>query len=59
MGLVKMMARVGGMAVVAVGLSGCVVAGWSSTGGGFVWPGGLGLVVIVLLVVFFFGRARR
>ncbi len=29
--------------------SGCIMAGYSSRGGWFLWPGGLGLVVIVVL----------
>jgi hypothetical protein len=37
-------------------LSGCLVAGYSSGGGWFVWPGSLGLVVIVLLIVFLVRR---
>lgn len=37
-------------------LSGCIVAGVSSNGGGFIWPGGLGLVVIVLIVLFMMRR---
>ncbi len=37
-------------------LSGCLVAGVSSSGGGFIWPGGLGLVVIVLVVLFLMRR---
>lgn len=39
-------------------LSGCLVAGYSSRGGAFVWPGGLGLVVMLLLVYFLL-RGRR
>ncbi len=39
-------------------LSGCVVAGYSSGSGFFLWPGSLGLVVVVLLVVFLLRRAR-
>jgi hypothetical protein len=39
-----------------VGVSGCLVAGYSSGGGWFVWPGSLGLIVIVLLVVFLVRR---
>jgi ABC-type proline/glycine betaine transport system permease subunit len=37
-------------------LTGCLVAGVSSNGGAFLWPGGLGLVVIILLVVFLLRR---
>lgn len=32
-------------------LTGCVVVGASSRGGFFVWPGGVGLVLLILLVV--------
>ena len=45
-------------AVAATGLSGCLVAGYSTAGGPFLWPGGLGLVVLLLLL-FFFLRGRR
>ena len=38
--------------VAALGLSGCLVAGYSSGGGWFVWPGSLGLLVVVVLIVF-------
>ena len=37
-------------------LSGCVMVGYSSAGGWFLWPGGLGLVVVVLLALFFLRR---
>ena len=37
-------------------LSGCIVAGVSSSGGAFIWPGGLGLLVIVLAVLFLMRR---
>jgi hypothetical protein len=39
-----------------LGLSGCLVAGYSSGGGWFIWPGSLGLIVIVLLIVFLLRR---
>jgi hypothetical protein len=45
-----------GALVMTMGLSGCVVVGWSSAGGGFIWPGGLGLVLMVLLVVWLVRR---
>ena len=38
-------------------LVGCVVAGVSSSGGAFIWPGGMGLLVI-LLVLFLLLRRR-
>ena len=38
-------------------LVGCVVAGVSSSGGAFIWPGGAGLLVI-LLVLFLLLRRR-
>ena len=39
-----------------VELSGCLVAGYSSGGGWFLWPGSLGLLVIVVLIVFLVRR---
>ena len=38
------------------GLSGCLVAGYSSGGGWFIWPGSLGIIVIVLLILFLLRR---
>ena len=38
-------------------LAGCVVAGVTSSGGAFIWPGGMGLLVI-LLVLFLLLRRR-
>ncbi len=40
----------------ASSLTGCVAVGYSSGGGWFVWPGGLGLVVLILLVLFVLRR---
>ena len=37
-------------------LSGCLVVGASSSGGFFIWPGGIGLVIMILLVVWYFRR---
>lgn len=31
-------------------LSGCVMVGYSSRGGLFVWPGGLGLLLLLLIL---------
>jgi uncharacterized membrane protein YfcA len=39
-------------------LSGCLVAGYSSRGGAFVWPGGFGFLIL-LAILFFFLRGRR
>ena len=36
----------------------CAAVGYSSDGGWFVWPGGLGLIVL-LIVVFLVLRRRR
>ena len=36
--------------------TGCIMVGHSTGGGWFVWPGGLGLVVVVLLVLFLLRR---
>lgn len=38
-------------------LTGCLVAGYSSGGGWFVWPGSI--VITLLLVLFFFLRRGR
>jgi Na+/proline symporter len=40
----------------AAGLAGCVAVGYSSGRGWFVWPGGLGLLIIVLIIVFVLRR---
>ncbi len=41
--------------LLAVGCTGCIVAGVGPNGG-FIWPGGLGLLFIILLVVFLLRR---
>ncbi len=38
------------------GLSGCVVVGASSRGGFFIWPGGLGLLLMIALAVLLLRR---
>jgi hypothetical protein len=38
-------------------LSGCLVVGYSSRGGAFIWPGGLGFLVL-LAILYFFLRGR-
>ena len=40
----------------AVSQSACIVVGHSTRGGWFVWPGGFGLIVIVILLYLLFGR---
>jgi hypothetical protein len=40
-----------------LGLSGCLVVGYSSRGGAFIWPGGFGLLVL-LAILYFFLRGR-
>ena len=42
--------------VATLGLSGCLAVGYSSGGGWFIWPGGIELLFIVLLVVFLIRR---
>jgi hypothetical protein len=37
-------------------LSGCIAVGYSSSGGWFVWPGGLAVVLVILFVVFLLRR---
>jgi uncharacterized RDD family membrane protein YckC len=42
--------------VLATILSGCVVVGTSSRGGWFIWPGGFGLLLVILIFLFFMRR---
>ena len=42
--------------MVCPALTGCVAVGYSSSGGWFIWPGGIGLLVVVLLAVFLLRR---
>jgi FtsH-binding integral membrane protein len=37
-------------------LTGCVVVGASSSGGWFIFPGGIGLILMILLVLFLLRR---
>ena len=47
------------LALLAAGaLSGCLVAGYSSRGGFFVWPGSIVITLIVLFVLFLLRRGR-
>ena len=39
-------------------LSGCLIAGYTSSGAGFVWPGGLGLIVVLGLLLWLVLRQR-
>jgi hypothetical protein len=53
------MAKTGSAAVVLFGLlgmTGCVVMGASSGGGFFIWPGSLGLLVLVIVVAWLMRR---
>ncbi len=36
--------------------SGCIVAGVSSSGGAFLWPGGFGLLILVAIVLWMMRR---
>ena len=50
----SLLAREGALfaaSVATLGLSGCLAAGYSSGGGWFIWPGSLGFLVIVLVIV--------
>ncbi|WP_236657650.1 hypothetical protein [Acidisarcina polymorpha] len=45
--------------ILSVTLTGCmVVGGYSSGGGWFLWPGGLGVVSMILLILFVMRRRR-
>ena len=37
--------------LVCVPLAGCIAVGYSSRGGWFVWPGGLGLLLLIALLL--------
>ena len=51
--------RLAGLMAGLLGLTGCLmVGGYSSGGGWFMWPGSFG-VLLVLLLVFFLLRRRR
>ncbi len=61
-GLVDCLKVLRGLAVLCLGLvatmlSGCLVVGYSSNGGWFLWPGGFSVLVLVLLIVML--RRRR
>ncbi len=38
--------------------SGCIGVGYTSRGGWFIWPGGLGLIVLFTLLFLFLRRGR-
>ena len=42
--------------LVCVLCTGCMVVGYRSGGGWFVWPGGFGLILLVLAILFFMRR---
>ena len=44
--------------LLALSFTSCVGIGYSSRGGWFVWPGGCGLLVIILLILFLSRRRR-
>ena len=37
-------------------LTGCVAVGYSSSGGWFIWPGGIGLLFLVLIIALLLRR---
>ena len=37
--------------VLGAAQSGCIVAGYSTRGGWFLWPGGLGLIILLLVLM--------
>jgi hypothetical protein len=38
--------------LLCVPLTGCIALGYSSGGGWFIWPGGLGLLLLIAIVLF-------
>jgi hypothetical protein len=43
-------------AMVCVPLTGCIAVGYTSGGGWFMWPGGLGLLLLIAIVLFVLRR---
>ena len=37
-------------------LTGCLVAGYSSSGGWFLWPGSISLLIVILLLIWLMRR---
>ena len=44
------------LAAVAASQTACIAVGYRSGGGFFVWPGGLGLIVLIVIVVILLAR---
>lgn len=44
--------------LLAPALSGCLVAGYRTGGGWFVWPGSFGFLIVLLLLFLFLRRGR-
>ena len=40
----------------SLGSTGCLVGGYSSRGGAFIWPSGFGLIVVIVLAVLLLRR---
>jgi hypothetical protein len=55
-GMAKTVGMAGVWLAVASMLSGCVAVGYSRGGGWFIWPGGLGLLLVVVLIVMLLRR---
>jgi len=45
-----------GLVLISIALTGCLMVGVSSSGGWFVWPGGLGLVVMIIVAALLLRR---
>lgn len=37
-------------------LTGCIAVGYSSSGGWFLWPGGIGLLIVLVVVILLLRR---
>lgn len=44
------------LAILLLTQTSCIAVGYSSPGGWFIWPGGLGLVIIIVILYFVFRR---
>jgi hypothetical protein len=55
------MGRMGSAAIAALAMTqaGCIVLGYRSGGGWFMWPGGIGLIIMLALFLMMFFRRGR
>jgi hypothetical protein len=54
----KRLLLAGALLIAMLTQSGCIVIGYSSGGGWFIWPGGLGLIILMVVLYLLFGHRR-